>query len=118
MPRPVRVSPLPARFGDGRVSHLNAAAAALMHAIDRAFLNPLSSLLALINLRRHSTGSAFAAAASSSMNDSEANVDCGPFGSRRFPVRNGVSNTVGRLTTCVVIRRFGIPYISLGTAEL
>src|SRR5678815_5706475 len=118
MPRPARISPLPTRVGDGRVSHLNASAAALMQAIDRAFLNPLSSALALIIFKRNCTGSAFAAAASSSMNDSDANVDCGPFGSRRFPVRTGVSNTVGKLTTCVVMRRFGIAYISLGTAEL
>src|SRR4030095_7541178 len=114
----VSVSPLPTRFGDGRVSHLNASAAALMHAIDRAFLNPLSSVAASIIFRRNCTGSAFAAAASASMNDSDANVDCGPFGSRKLPVRSGVSQTVGRLTTCVVMRRFGIAYISLGTAEL
>ena len=31
------------------------------------------------------------------MNDSAANVDCGPFGSRRLPVRSGVSQTSGRL---------------------
>jgi hypothetical protein len=31
------MSPLPARFGDGRVSQVNAAAAALMQASDRAF---------------------------------------------------------------------------------
>jgi hypothetical protein len=91
----------------------------LRHAIDRARLNPLSSSFDDVSIRmRNSTASALAAAASSSMNDSEANVDCGPFGSRRLPVRSGVSHTVGRLTTCVVMRRFGIAYISFGTAEL
>ena len=34
------------------------------------------------------------------MNDSAAKVICGPFGSRRLPVRRGVSHTSGRLTTC------------------
>ncbi len=48
---------------------------------------------------RNSTGSAFAATASSSMNDSAAKVDCGPLGSRKFPVRTGVSQISGRLTT-------------------
>ena len=52
------------------------------------------------------------------MNDSDANVDCGPFGSRRFPVRSGVSHTSGRPTTCEVVRRLGIVYISFGTAAL
>ena len=36
-----------------------------------------------------------AAAASSSMNDSKANVTCGPLGSRRLPVRSGVSQIIG-----------------------
>ena len=68
------------------------------------------------SLRRNSTGSALAAAASSSMNDSDANVTCGPFGSRRLPVRSGVSHTSGRPTTCAVARRLGIEYISDGVA--
>ena len=93
---------MPSGFGDGRGSQPNASAAALTTAIERARLKPLSSVvLAVSSFRRNSTGSAFAAAASSSMNDSEANVDCGPFGSRRLPVRSGVSQTSGRLTTCV-----------------
>ena len=84
-------------------------------AIERARLKPLSSaVLAVSSFMRNSTGSAFAAAASSSMNDSDANVTCGPFGSRRLPVRSGVSHTSGRLTTCVVMRRFGMAYISDG----
>ena len=67
---------------------------------------------------RNSTGSAFAAAAISSMNDSAAKVDCGPFGSRRLPVRSGVSHTRGRLTTCVAVRVLGMTYMSDGVAEL
>ncbi len=66
----------------------------------------------------NSNGSAFAAAASSSMNDSAANVDCGPLGSRRFPVRSGVSQISGRLTTSADIRRLGMAYISEGVAAL
>ena len=42
------------------------------------------------------------------MNDSAANVDCGPFGSRRLPVRSGVSQTAGRPTTSPAILRLGI----------
>src|SRR5271156_5827087 len=87
--------------------------------MDRARLNPASSVvLALRSLIRNSTGSAFAAAASSSMKDSAAKVDCGPLGSRKFPVRTGVSQTSGRLTTFLVLRRLGIAYISAGTSEL
>ncbi len=56
-----------------------------------------------------------AAAASSSMNDSEAKVTCGPSGSRRLPVRSGVSHTSGRLTTWVVVRRCGMAYMSDGS---
>jgi len=67
---------------------------------------------------RNSTGSAFAAAAISSMNDSAAKVTCGPLGSRRFPVRRGVSQTRGRLTTCVAVRLFGMAYMSEGVAAL
>ena len=48
------------------------------------------------------------AAANSSINDSDAKVTCGPPGSRRLPVRSGVSQTAGRRTTCAVLRRFGI----------
>ena len=87
--------------------------------MDRARRNPLSSSVAAVSsFMRNSSGSAFAAAASSSMNDSAANVDCGPFGSRRFPVRSGVSQISGRLTTSPVIRRLGIAYISEGVAAL
>ena len=87
--------------------------------MERARLKPLSSVvLAVSSFMRNSTGSAFAAAASSSMNDSEANVTCGPFGSRRLPVRSGVSHTSGRLTTCVAVRRFGMAYMSEGVAAL
>ena len=116
MPRPVRMSPrAAAASGDGRASQPYASAAALTTAIERARLNPLSSAVpAVSSFRRNSSGSALAAAASSSMNDSEANVDCGPLGSRRLPVRSGVSQTSGRLTTCVAMRRFGIAYISDG----
>src|SRR6188768_2383524 len=113
------MSPLLTRFGEGRGSHLKASAAALSTAIDRARLKPLSSsVLALRSLSRNSSGSAFAAAASSSMKDSDANVDCGPFGSRRLPVRTGVSQISGKLTTDEVMRRLGIAYISLGVAAL
>ena len=52
------------------------------------------------------------------MKDSAANVDCGPFGSRKFPVRTGVSQTSGRLTTSRVMRRCGMAYISPGISEL
>ena len=75
MPRPVRMVPLPSGFGDGRASQPKVSAAALTTAIERARLNPLSSsVLAVRSRKRNSTGSAFAAAASSSMNDSLANV--------------------------------------------
>src|SRR6202166_3091014 len=87
--------------------------------MDRARRNPLSSVVAALSIFiRHSNGSALAAVASSSMNDSAANVDWGPFGSRRLPVRRGVSQTIGRLTTSPTIRRLGITYISEGVAEL
>ena len=100
MPRPVRMFPVPRGLGEGRLSQPYASAAALTTAMDRARLNPVSSVvLAVRSFKRNASGSAFAAAASSSMNDSEANVDCGPLGSRRFPVRSGVSHTRGRLTT-------------------
>ena len=51
-----------------------------------------------------------AAAASSSTNASNAYVTCGPFGSRKLPVRNGVSQISGRLTTLPTKRVFGIAY--------
>ena len=54
----------------------------------------------------------------SSMNDSAANVACGPFGSRRLPVRSGVSQTSGRPTTSPAMRRFGMAYMSDGSAAL
>src|SRR5207249_306805 len=112
-------SPVPRLFGDERASHPYAATAALMTAMDRARLKPLSSsALALSSFRRNSTGSALAAAANSSMNDSEANVTCGPLGSRRLPVRSGVSQTSGSDTTCVVIRRLGMVYMSEGVDAL
>ena len=49
------------------------------------------------------------------MNDSDANVTCGPSGSRRLPVRIGVSHTSGsgdhlRRSSC----RFGMTYMSDG----
>src|SRR5262249_16288324 len=111
---------VPARGdGDGRWSQPYFSAAAFSTAIDRARLKPESSLLlAVRSLRRNATGSRFAANANSSMNDSDETVDCGPLGSRRLPVRSGVSHTSGRLTTCVDIRRFGIAYISPGVAAL
>ena len=87
--------------------------------MERARLNPLSSVVpAVSSLMRNSTGSAFAAAAISSMNDSAAKVTCGPLGSRRFPVRSGVSHTSGRLTTCVAVRLFGMSYMSEGVPAL
>ena len=46
---------------------------------------------------------------------SEANVTCGPSGSRRLPVRSGVSNGIGSGTTRVVCSRFGIAYMSDGS---
>ena len=74
-----------------------------MQAIERARLKPLSScVLAWSSFSRNATGSAFAAAASSSMKLSDANVTCGPSGSRRLPVRSGVSNGIGSGTTRVV----------------
>src|SRR5258708_3113687 len=52
---------------------------------------------------RNSSGSAFAAAASSSMNDSDAKVDSRPFGSRRFPLRTAdLLCDVRRLTAGIV----------------
>src|ERR1035441_2671131 len=87
--------------------------------MDRARLNAASSLVSAVkSFIRKAYGSALAAAASSSMNDSEAKVDCGPLGSRRFPVRSGVSQISGRLTTSLAMRRLGIAYISEGVAEL
>jgi hypothetical protein len=107
-----------ARFGAGRGCQPNFSAAALSTAIDRARLKPLSSALLAVSIRmRNSIGSAFAAAAISSMNDSAAKVDCGPFGSRRLPVRIGVSQMSGRPTTSSSVRRFGIAYMSLGNAS-
>src|SRR5580698_11276488 len=90
-----------------------------MQAMERARRNAASSLVSAVrSLSLNSYGSALDAAASSSMNDSEAKVDCGPLGSRRFPVRSGVSQMSGRATTSVVMRRLGIAYISEGVAEL
>ena len=85
--------------------------------MERARLNWLSSVvLAVRSLMRNSTGSAFAAAASSSMNDSLAKVTCGPLGSRKLPVRSGDSQTSGKLTTWATLRRFGMAYSSEGAA--
>ena len=90
-------------------------AAAFITAIDRARLKPLSSFVLAVNIRiRNSTGSTEAAAAISSMKDSEANVTCGPSGSLRLPVLTGVSHTSGSAMTCVLARRFGMTYISEG----
>src|ERR1700693_6638399 len=87
--------------------------------MDRARRYPASSPVAALSIFiRNSNGSALAAAASSSTKDSAANVDWGPFGSRRLPVRRGVSQIKGRLTTSPTIRRFGIAYISEGVAAL
>ena len=105
-------------FDDVR-THAGVSASDLGTAIDRARLKPLSSVSpALSSRNRNSTGSAFAAAASSSMNDSCANVICGPFGSRRLPVRKGVSCTSGSATTCPDVRRFGMVYMSEGALAL
>ena len=83
--------------------------------MERARLKPLSSSVDAVNSRRrNAAGSALAAAAISSMNDSDAKVTCGPSGSRRLPVRTGVSQTSGRLTTWVVWRRCGTAYMSDG----
>src|SRR5215831_2110435 len=118
MPRPVRVFPLPRGLGDTRWSQPKVSAAALTAAIERARLNPLSSVVPARSFKRNSTGSILAAAATSSMKDSAANVDWGPLGSRRLPVRNGVSQARGRLTTSPTIRRLGMAYISDGMEEL
>ena len=99
------------------MSQPKVSAAAFTTATERARLNPLSSVvLALRSFKRNWTGSAFAAAASSSMNDSLAKVTCGPLGSRRFPVRSCVSKTRGMLTTWVAMRRLGMAYMSEGVA--
>src|SRR4029450_12147446 len=75
------------RHPTGGASAPNASAAAWTTAIERAALNPVSSLVSAVSMRRrNSTGSALAAAASSSMNDSAGKVICGPVGSRRLPV--------------------------------
>src|SRR4029453_4120862 len=119
MPRPVRIVPLSIFFGDGRGSQPYASAAALTTAIERARLKPLSSVVAPVSRRiRNSIGSALAAAALSSMNDSGREGTFGPLGSRRLPVRIGVSQTRGRLTTCDPVRLFGISYMSDGVPAL
>ena len=106
-------------FGADRGCNPYLSAAGLSAAIDRARLKPPSSPVPAISIRmRNSSGSAFAANAISSMNDSAAKVDCGPFGSRRLPVRNGVSQTSGSPTTSSSVRRLGISYMSFGNAEL
>lgn len=79
IPHPVWRFPCAARFREGRLSQPSASAATFMTATDRSRLNPvLSAVLAVRNLRRDSSGSALSAP---SMNDSEANVDCGSLGS-------------------------------------
>jgi len=91
----------------------------LSTASERARRKPASSVgLAVIILMRNSSGSTLAAAAASSMNDSAAKVACGPLGSRRLPVRSGVSQTAGSPTTSPVILRLGITYMSDGTDAL
>ena len=75
MPRPVKMSPLSIDLGEVRGFHPYFSAAALIVAIDRARLKPLSSaVLAARDFSRNSMGSALAAMASSSMNDSDANA--------------------------------------------
>ena len=49
------------------------------------------------------------------MNDSSANCTCGPSGSRRLPVRSGVSNGMGSGTTRVVLLRLAMAYMSDGS---
>ena len=84
MPRPEQVSRAPVRLGDGRCSHFARSAAAV-----RTAFAPESSMCR----SRNSMGSAPAAAAISSINDSPANVPAGPLGSRRCVVRNGDADT-------------------------
>ncbi len=111
------IRPEPKGFGEDRGCQPYASAAASTTAIDRARMKTASSSsLARSSFSRKSTGSAPAAAASSSMNDSLAKVVCGPLGSRRLPVRSGVSKASGKRTTSVSWRRFGIAYISAGAA--
>src|SRR4051812_41923894 len=66
--------------GDGRVSQLAALAAAFRTSIKRGSFKCF---------KRYSTGSAFTAAATSSMNDSCANVFCNRSGDRNGPVKKG-----------------------------
>ena len=103
------MSPVARGRGDGRASQPNFSAAAFRHAIDRARLKPPSSPVPRSSsASRNATGSAFAAAASSSMKLSDANVTCGPSGSRRLPMRTGVSHASGIGTTLPAMRRFGM----------
>ena len=80
MPRPDTLLPVWSLRGEGRVSQFAFSAAALITATSRG---------SLMWRRRNSIGSAFTAAATSSMKDSLAKWICGPTGSRRCDVRNG-----------------------------
>ena len=80
MPRPVATPVFRiAAFGDGRVSHFAALAAALTTSISRGSLRCLS---------RYATGSALATAATSSSIDSCAKEFCSRSGERSGPVQN------------------------------
>src|SRR6516225_1787061 len=83
MPRPVTTSPRWSRFGEGRLSHFAKAAARLSTSMPRLSLGSRY-------FSRNSTGSAFAAAASSSMKHSLAKVFCIRPGVRIQEGRSGV----------------------------
>src|SRR5437899_7237303 len=96
MPRPVRTAPVWAGAGDGRACQPAALAARLITAASRA---------SLVWASRNAIGSAPAAAASSSMNDSVANVFW-----RRLGERSGPVNSQGEYTPYEVTRSLANAY--------
>src|SRR6516225_8021037 len=100
MPRPVTTSPRWSRFGEGRLSHFAKAAARLSTSMPRLSLGSRY-------FSRNSTGSAFAAAASSSMKHSLAKVFCIRPGVRIQEGRNGVVAS-RRQTVLTLANLYGI----------
>src|SRR2546425_11856066 len=115
MPRPLAIPVRRLLFrGDGRLSQFEDFAAAFTTSIKRESLKWR---------RRYSTGSAFNCAATSSRNDSCANVFCNRAGDRSGPVQNGDTTSCERtrsLRTLPVppLFPFTVPVIYEGAALL
>ena len=122
MPRPVSTLPRDAAargFGEGRVSHPYAFAAARTTASERALRNTSSSLACFQHVEAELHG--IGLRRRGQLVDERLERERRPAarsGSRRLPVRSGVSQIIGNPTIRVVVRRFGIAYIEVGASVL